>query len=158
MKSYLLPHICLFLGIILSSCDPLMVFDSYQETENERWKHGDIKIFEVEMTEASVACNVLINIRHTTDYPVSNLFVFISVEGPEGTTVRDTLEIQITDERGKWKGYGFGKIKHISRMYRKNIRFSQPGKYTFFIEQGMRQTEVPVTDVGLRIEEFKDFR
>ena len=158
MKKNLLSFIILSSLLLLQSCDPLMVYDNYIATGDEMWKHSDIKTFEVEMPDTINSYNVLVNIRHTTDYPVSNLYVFVSIKGPDGVTLRDTLEIFITDERGKWEGYGFGKIKHISRMYKRNVRFSRPGKYTFTIEQGMRQTEVPVTDVGLRIEKYKDFR
>ena len=143
---------------LLQSCDPLMIYDSYQETNQGIWHHSDIKSFEVEVIDSLTTYNLLVNIRHTTDYPYNNLFVFITTEGSSGNSIKDTLEISITDKRGKWLGYGFGKIKHISRMYKKNVRFSCPGKYVFIIEQAMRQQEVPVTDVGLRIEKFKDLR
>lgn len=147
-----------FFVIFFQSCDPLMLYDSYKNTENEKWTHKDAKNFEVKISDSLTTYNVLVNIRHTTDYPLSNLFVFITATAPSGTTVKDTLELFITDERGKWQGYGFGKIKHISRMYRKNVRFPRTGKYTFTIEQGMRLPEVPVTDVGLRIEKYRDLR
>lgn len=152
--------IFLLFGFVLlfQSCDPLMIYDNYLKTDSGKWGHGDPKSFEVEIPDSIYSYNVLVNVRHTTDYPVSNLYVFLTVNGPDGESVRDTLEIFVTDTKGKWQGYGFGKIKHISRMYRKNVRFSRPGKYTFTIDQGMRYNEVPVTDVGLRIEKFKDFR
>jgi hypothetical protein len=51
-------------------------------------------------------------------------------------------------------GNGFGDIKLISRIYRKGVRFKNSGEYTFSIEQRMRLPEIPVTDVGLRIEKY----
>lgn len=135
-----------------------MIYDSYQKTEQGIWYHSDKKRFEVEIADSMVSFNLMVNIRHTTDYPYNNLYLFILTESPAGGSVKDTLEINVTDKRGKWLGYGFGKIKHISRMYRKNIRFSHPGKYVFTIEQAMREEKVPVTDVGFRIEKFKDLR
>lgn len=156
MLRNLLPLLLLPVFVLVQSCDPLMVYDKYQKTENGEWTHADIKSYEVVVPDSTQSYNVLVNVRHSTSYPLSNLYVFITIRGPEGISVRDTLEIFVTDIRGKWQGYGFGKIKHISRMYKKNIRFSRPGTYTFTIEQAMRQAVVPVTDVGLRIEEFKD--
>jgi len=100
----------------------------------------------------------LVNFRHTTDYPKSNLFVFITTTAPTGASRRDTLEIIIAEDNGKWKGNGFGDIKLVSKEYRKAVRFAVPGKYTFEIEQGMRIPEIPVTDVGLRIEEYRELR
>jgi len=148
-------HIALGILLFLSSCDPNMVYDKYLKTEKGMWHHNDIKKFETEIPDSLQSYNLLVNIRHTTDYPSSNLFVFVTLSGPQGVSLQDTLEIFIANERGKWLGYGFGKIKHISRMYKNNIRFPHPGNYTFTIRQAVREPEVPVTDVGFRIEKYK---
>lgn len=147
--------ILLFIIVLSQACDPNMVFDMYQKTNNGSWNSNDKKIFEYEITDSLQAYNLLVNIRHTTDYPYSNLYVFITTEGPSGISLKDTLEILVTNDKGKWYGYGYGKIKHISRMYKNNIRFSKPGNYRFTLEQGIRSPEVPVTDVGFRIEKYK---
>ncbi len=102
--------------------------------------------------------NIFINIRHTTNYPKSNLYVFVTAKAPTGESRRDTVEIGIADEHGKWLGNGFGDIKLVSREYRKSVRFVYPGLYEFQIEQGMRIPEIPITDVGLRIEKYKELR
>jgi gliding motility-associated lipoprotein GldH len=135
-----------------------MVFDRYDKTEAGQWKWSDKKTFEPVMKDSLQMYNININIRHTTDYPKSNLFLFVTTTAPTGASRRDTIEIKIADDRGKWEGNGFGKIKLVSREYRKAVRFLYPGKYTFVIEQGMRMPEIPVTDVGLRIEEYRDLR
>ena len=155
MKTIIVVIITLFL---ITSCDPYMVFDQYKKTEGGQWKWSDRKTFQVIMKDSLQMYNILVNIRHTTDYPKSNLFVFLTTTAPSGISRRDTLEIIIADNRGKWEGNGFGAIKLVSREFRKAVRFLYPGKYTFEIEQGMRMPEIPVTDVGLRIEEFKELR
>ena len=144
--------------LILSSCDPDMVFDKFQKTENGKWSWADKKTFNVLITDSLKSYNILINIRHTTDYPKSNLFVFITTKAPNGHFMRDTIEIKIANDRGKWFGNGFGDIKLVSRIYRKAIRFAYKGEYTFTVEHGMRLPEIPVTDVGLRIENFINLR
>jgi gliding motility-associated lipoprotein GldH len=147
----------IFIGgiiLILSSCDPDMIYDKYQGTEKGEWKWADKKVFKVHISDSLSSYNILINIRHTTEYPKSNLFVFITTTAPNGQFMRDTVEIKIANDRGKWFGNGFGHIKLISRIYRKGVKFKYAGEYTFSIEQGMRLPEIPVTDVGLRIENF----
>ncbi len=146
------------ISFVVASCDPFMYYDEYSKTEGEQWKWSDKKTFEVEVKDSLNMFSVLVNIRHTTDYPKSNLFVFISTTSPTGASRRDTLEIIIAEDNGKWKGNGFGNIKLVSREYRKAVRFASPGIYTFEIEQGMRIPEIPVTDVGLRIEEYRELR
>lgn len=155
MKTFL---VLFGLVLLIAACDPFMVFDQYQKTGEGQWKWSDRKTFEVNMNDSLQMYNIYINIRHTTDYPKSNLFVFLTTTAPTGISRRDTLEIIIADNRGKWEGNGFSDIKLVSREYRKAIRFLYPGKYIFEIEQGMRMPEIPVTDVGFRIEEFRDLR
>jgi gliding motility-associated lipoprotein GldH len=140
--------------LILSSCDPDMVYDKYQKTEKGEWSWADKKIFKVQIADSLRTYNILINIRHTTNYPKSNLFVFVTTTAPNRQFIRDTVEIKIANDRGKWLGNGFGDIKLISRIYRKGVRFKNSGEYTFSIEQRMRLPEIPVTDVGLRIEKY----
>jgi gliding motility-associated lipoprotein GldH len=143
--------------LILSSCDPDMVYDKFQKTADGEWSWSDKKTFRVPINDSLRSYNVLINVRHTTDYPKSNLFVFITTSAPNGNFMKDTVEIKIANDRGKWLGNGFGKIKLVSRVYRKAIRFANKGEYTFTIEQAMRLPEIPVTDVGLRIENYVKF-
>jgi len=141
--------------LFLTSCDPYMHYDEYRKTEEGQWKWSDRKTFEVDMTDSLGLYDIIINFRHTTDYPKSNLYVFVTTTSPTGDSRRDTVEVIIADESGKWRGNGFSDIKLVSKDFRKAVRFLFPGKYTFEIEQGMRVPEIPVTDVGLRIEEFK---
>jgi gliding motility-associated lipoprotein GldH len=140
--------------LMICSCDPQMVYDNYQKTEGGNWSWADKKTFKVKMEDSLRQFNILINIRHTTRYPKSNLFIFITITGPDGNSMRDTVELRVADEHGRWSGYGFGDIKLISRLYKKAATFRRTGEYTFVIEQGMRLQEVPVTDVGLRIEKY----
>ena len=141
--------------LLLGACDPFMYYDNYLRTDGGEWKWSDIKHFEVDMTDSTGAYDIVLNFRHTTDYPKSNLFVFVTTKAPNGASRRDTVEVSIADDRGKWKGNGFGKIKLVSREYRRAVRVPYKGIYRFDIEQGMRIPAIPVTDVGLRVEEYR---
>jgi gliding motility-associated lipoprotein GldH len=150
--------VILGMSFLVASCDPYMVYDEYIKTDGGQWKWSDKKTFEANMKDSIDLYNIIINIRHTTEYPKSNLYVFVTTTAPSGASRRDTVEIIVADDHGKWKGNGFSDIKLISREYRKAVRFAIPGKYTFQVEQGMRMPEIPVTDVGLRIEEYKELK
>lgn len=144
--------------ILAVSCDPYRYYDKYLSAEGGQWKWSDIKRFEVAVTDSLESYDILINIRHTTAYPKSNLFVFITATAPNGNSRRDTLEITLADEKGRWRGHGFGDIKLVSREYRRAVHFPVKGVYIFEIEQGMRIPEIPVTDIGLRIEKFSELK
>ena len=148
--------ILLFISILfLTACDPGMVYDQFRETGDNMWSWDEEMVFEVDMQEPDEFYDIYINIRHTKEYPKSNLYVFLSIDGPNNAETRDTIDIAIANARGKWLGSGFGDVKFVRKKIREKVRFSFPGKYVFTIEQGMRIENVPVTDVGLRIEEYK---
>jgi len=148
----------LSLLFVISSCDPYRLYDEYSKTEEGQWKWSDKKLFQVEIEDSLKLFNIFVNIRHTTEYPKSNLFVFLTATSPTGISRRDTVELIIADDRGKWMGNGFGDIKLVSKEYRRAILFPYKGMYSFEVEQGMRIPEIPVTDVGIRIEEYKELR
>jgi len=152
MNKFLLFFVLTF---TLASCDPQMVFDKFEPTENGMWAWNDVKTFEAEIDDVTQAFNVYLNVRHTKEYPKSNLFIFVKLESPNGGILRDTVEIQIADEHGRWLGNGFGNIKFVRRLFRGNVHFASPGTYKFTLEQGMRIEKVPVTDVGVRIEKYQ---
>ncbi|MFW5644488.1 MAG: gliding motility lipoprotein GldH [Bacteroidota bacterium] len=154
MKHKLIPF-GLFISMIIVSCDPNMVYDQFQKTGNNSWAWDEELVFEADMEDSDEQYNLFINIRHTKKYPKRNLYVFLTIEGPNETVAHDTIDIAIADAGGKWLGSGFGNIKFVRKKIRENVRFAFPGKYRFTLEQGMRLEEVPVTDVGLRIEYFK---
>jgi gliding motility-associated lipoprotein GldH len=142
----------------LTSCDPAGYYDKFADTGDGSWTWDENQIFSLNVEDTLQPYNVYLNIRHTKEYPRSNLYVFLSITGPNNSTTRDTVNIPIADKRGKWYGDGFGNIRLVRHLYRKDIRFPFTGEYTFEIEQAMRIDEVPVTDVGIRIEKFNRYR
>jgi gliding motility-associated lipoprotein GldH len=70
--------------------------------------------------------------------------------------VKDTIEVILADNRGKWLGSGLGDIWDLQQIYKENIRFAQQGRYTFEYQQAMRTEKLPfILDVGLRVEKVK---
>lgn len=135
------------------SCNQGVVYDQYQSANEEGWTWKDRKEFVVDMEDTVSMHNLYIQIRHTLDYPMSNLFMFVRIEGPSGQTLTDTVNFILAHPDGKWIGSGVGKLKELRLLYRKHTVFADPGPYRFILEQGMRSPVIPVTDVGIRIEQ-----
>jgi gliding motility-associated lipoprotein GldH len=86
-------------------------------------------------------------------YPFSNLYLFITTTAPSGDFVKDTVDVILADEKGKWKGRGLGDIWDLQQLYKQNVRFAQRGTYHFEYVQAMRMEKLPfILDVGLRVE------
>ena len=150
MKRFLI-LISTALLLLLNSCDPGMVYDHFETMDKGVWNWRDPREFEVEVTDTVSTHDIFLQVRHTVEYPLSNLYMFVYVKSPSGQMLKDTVNLQLALPDGRWIGKGNGNLREIRLLYRKQTRFGQPGLYTFTLEQGMRNPQLPVTDIGIRI-------
>ena len=137
----------------LLSCDPDRVFEKNIRLPDGIWEWAHIVRFDLAIEDTISSYNLYINVRNANLYPMSNLYLFITTTAPSGHSIRDTVEVVLADEKGKWLGSGLGDIWDLQQAYKKNIRFAQKGKYSFEYEQAMRVERLPfIMDVGLRVE------
>ena len=139
-------------ALFLCSCDPRGVYDQYVRVEGDGWSWHDKMLFQVDMSDTTSLHNMYLQIRHTVDYPMSNLYLFVDLEGPGGEQLRDTVHLVLAAPDGRWLGRGTGKYRELALLYREHIVFAQPGVYKVALEQAMRKNKLPITEVGLRIE------
>jgi len=146
--------VLLSVAFVLFSCDRFRIYEKNNEIIGNAWKSSDIMTYNVDITDTGKPYNLYINIRNSGMYSYSNLYLFIKTRFPDSTYFLDTVECVLADETGKWLGKGTGNVIFNRIPYKMNFRFPQKGNYAFYIEQGMRVTELSdIMDVGLRIEE-----
>lgn len=132
------------------------MFEKNQTVENASWPDSKILRYEYTSSDTLNPKDFFINLRHTGLYKYNNIFLFVTTIAPNGQSLKDTVEFTIADNKGKWIGSGIGDIHDIRLAYRRNVRFGQTGNYVFYIQHGMRETELKdITDVGIRIESAK---
>ena len=129
-----------------------MVYDQYTQPRKGLWSWQDAREFHVDITDTVSLHNIYLQVRHTVDYPMSNLYMFVHVKGPSGQHLKDTVNLVLAASGWKWTGKGTGNLRELLFLYRKQTKFRIPGTYTFTLEQAMRNPELPVTDLGVRIE------
>ena len=104
--------------------------------------------------------DVFIDVRHTGEYPFSDLFLFVDLTGPGGRTARDTVECLLADPSGQWYGKGLGFIfadrYQAKVLYKLGNRFPAGGRYSITLEQAMRTDKLEgVLDIGVSVERSK---
>ena len=142
-------------GIVLlfSACDKSRVYEENVKIPGFEWNADNVLTFEVPITDTVSAYNMYFNIRNASGYAFSNLFLFFTVRSPDGKRERDTVELKLADESGKWLGHGLGDIWDNRILFKENFRFPVTGTYYFEMEQGMRVDPlVYIMDAGIRIE------
>jgi len=147
----------IFLSLLFLSCDTNKVFEEYIAVDNNIWKKEDRADFVFEVVDTTSPHNIYINIRNTGDYSFSNLYLFLTIKGPNGNYTIDTVNCQLADNRGKWLGSGVGDLWDLKIPYIGNFKFAQQGKYIVSYEQAMRVKNglKGISDIGLRIERSK---
>jgi gliding motility-associated lipoprotein GldH len=141
------------LVLICFSCDKQKVFEEFVSIDGPSWNSNNILHFNVNMADSAQAYNVLLSVRNSGKYEFSNLYLFVTAHSPNGSFIRDTVEIALADDRGKWLGKGAASMYTTYYPYRQNIRFPVRGIYTFDVEQAMWIKDLKnISDIGLRIE------
>lgn len=138
--------------LAFTACDQQMVYDQYFTAENGLWTWKDVAEFEIAISDTVSIHNMYIQVRHSVDYPMSNLYMFVVLKGPSGQFTRDTVNLELATPDGQWIGRGSGKLREIRYLLRKQFRFGEPGNYLVYVEQAMRRQGLPVRDVGIRVE------
>ena len=143
----------LFAILTISSCDPNRVYEKNTKIPDGVWYQDNIVRFELLVEDTLSSHNLYVNVRNANLYPMRNLYLYITTTAPSGHAIRDTVDVILADDRGKWLGSGLGDIWDLQQMYKENVRFAQRGKYIFEYEQAMRTKRLPfILDVGLRVE------
>ncbi len=138
--------------MVLVSCNTNVVFNQNVELPTEGWYKNNAVAFNIDITDSIANYNFGLDIRNTTNYRYSNLYVFLITEFPNGNISRDTIECVLANHEGKWLGKGWGDIKENRIILKSNLRFPLTGSYRFLIQQAMRvDTLTGIHDVGLSL-------
>jgi gliding motility-associated lipoprotein GldH len=143
-----------------TSCDSNRVFDAYKSVPN-KWHKDSIIEFNITPPDSILPYDLFVNIRNTSDYKYSNLFLIVEMNFPNGKVVNDTLEYLMTKPNGAFLGTGFSDVKENKLWYKEGVIFSETGEYKVKIQHAMRENGnikgvenlEGITDVGFRIEQ-----
>jgi len=146
--------------ILLLSAILLMLVSCRKKTEYEEfaavpeaWNNRNLVHFNVNITDTVTPQNVYISVRHSGKYEFSNLYLFVTAQSPDGNVRRDTVEMILANEHGKWQGKGAASVFTFYYPYKSHIRFPVPGIYRFTIEQAMWIRDLKnISHMGLMIE------
>ena len=141
----------------LSSCDRNRLFEENKTIKNNEWDQNASLEFTAVVPDTVKSYNVYINVRNAGFYRFSNLYLFVNTFFPGGQIQRDTLECTLAAPDGQWLGEGLGDIWDSRILFKRNVRFPQPGEYRFELIQAMRINPLPgIMDAGIRIEKAED--
>ncbi|HCP41481.1 MAG TPA: hypothetical protein DIT65_06775 [Cryomorphaceae bacterium] len=150
----LLPFLIVFL---LASCGKNVVLDQLHSFEGSTWYMDSVVTVVWEPKQSDDPVFMSMYIRHSTDYPYNNLFLFRSIESTQGVEYTDTVNVALADPLGVWNGTGMSNVKTLEIPIGQGaVRFREDERYTLKITQGMRDTVLyGIQNVGVRFEQIK---
>tara|TARA_B110000971_G_scaffold213706_1_gene244854 strand:- start:399 stop:875 length:477 start_codon:yes stop_codon:yes gene_type:complete len=129
-----------------------IVFNEYIDISNSQLSTLDTVVFQTNILDTSNIHDIFLQLRTSTDYKWSNMFIFSEIDFPNSKTRTDTFEIVLMDKKGHWKGNKSGIIINYNYFLYKNIKFPIKGNYKFRFVQAMRDTVLEeVKSIGLKI-------
>jgi len=147
----ILTGICVVFCFI--SCGNKAVYEQVRSVPSGGWDYKEKIGFEYVISDINIAYDVSLHIRNTKGYSYSNLWLFIDTKSPDGNFQRDTLEVLLADEKGRWLGKSSQSINTMLLPYRVNVKFPARGIYFTTIQHAMRDTTLThITDIGIRID------
>ncbi len=85
------------------------------------WAYGESYVYMPDIQDSIAAGRLALLVRHTNDYPFSNLWVEVQSQQPQGQGVQvvtDTFCIALADVYGNWLGRGTGAtIEKLDTLY-----------------------------------------
>ena len=94
---------------VFISCDKNNVYQQFFDIHENTWHKDSLINFELTDLDTSVSYKMFLNIRHGVEYKYQNIFLFSKTDHN-----KDTLEIYLCDNAGKWYGKGWGDVKEVT--------------------------------------------
>jgi gliding motility-associated lipoprotein GldH len=144
------------LATLILACTKNSYYEKSYSFEKNTWNLKVKPRFKVEIKDTSKIYVMSVTFRTSTDYPFSNVWMYLNTQDPSKKKERQPFEIKITNPDGTWIGRKSGTI--VENMYHfQPFKFPKKGVYFFQLEQGVIQDELDeVLDVGIRLEEIQN--
>lgn len=110
--------------------------------------------FDIPADDTANRYNVFIVLRHTDAYNYNNIWIRGTVKLPGDPTAHsERYDLQLATNDKGWLGSGMEDIYEHRVQIQDQTKFTHPGKYSFTLEQIMREDPLKhVLNVGVRIE------
>lgn len=152
-KIKLFLFIFLTLTGFLACQDTQTVVDSNIEIADRNWSYTEKIQVPLIIENTDIPYNIYLNLRHTSSYRYSNIFLLIHMISPDGRRTTERKEFKLALPDGQWLGSGSGDMYSYQIPLKEKYRFSLKGKYLIELEQNMRDNPLDyVSDAGIRIE------
>lgn len=137
---------------LLQSCGEQPYFDEVYSFDDKSWDKKDTAVYVVDVQDTVMTHDFILSLRTSTDYLYSDLWIYIMVTAPDGSTSKVAQKIPMARPDGSWIGNVSGTLVE-SRLRFDSKPFPIKGEYVFKLLNATQEKSIPnIMDIGLRIE------
>ena len=143
---FLLLTICL-----LTACKQSTVYYHNEDTPESGWEKNDLLTFAVDRLDADATYQEELAMRISNKYPFMRLTLIVKqTVYPAGTTMTDTLDCNLIDERGNAIGQGVSQYQYLFPL--KTLQLHRGDSLHLSVRHDMKREILPgITDVGVKL-------
>ena len=148
----------LFVALLFTivSCDSARTYEKWVDFDEMQWSADSIVTFDMELGDSLAEYDLVFGVRNTNLYPYQNLWLMMSLDGPDSISFQDTIQLQLAKIDGEWLGTRGAHLYTTMLPLYRDVKFYKPGSYALSIMHGMR-TETGnldgIASIGFRIEQ-----
>jgi len=156
MKNQKYSWLFFVLLFVTLGCNNSKVFEEYKKFDNLSWHRFNYLEFEVPVDDTETAFDIFLSLRHLPEFPHKQLPVNFTIYSPSGEMRTADHVLELNDEAGNSLSKCLGDFCDVSILLREDFNFSEPGIYSFRVENKWTKVDLPgITEVGLLIEKSK---
>jgi gliding motility-associated lipoprotein GldH len=148
--------ICVFIFLVLSSCETNRIYETNHDFEDRTWKLNDPQEFEFRIEDLEKKYNLYFNVRNSLDYPYSRIFITYHLQDSVGNELQSKLNTQDLFDQKTGVPFGSSSVGDIydhQFLLLNEYQFKLRGKYKLKLEQYTRQdTLLGIMAIGVRVE------
>lgn len=138
--------------ITLVSCQKSVVYKEYHKFDNYTWGRFEKVRFEIPIEEAGITADIVLSVRHITQYPYDNLPVNIILTTPSGEERIMQKDFMLKDAEGEFKGSVAGDLWDFEETLWPRFLFTEKGMYILEFENLIPKMGIPgLDDMGVKV-------
>lgn len=160
MKNIIFATFSLMAMFLMSACGKeKIVFEKEYPIQDSAWTYADSLSFAFNIADTSALYDIVVHIKHRSDYGFQNLYTRINTTFPTGNRRSQVLNFDLADNTGKWNGKKDGDYRDFEVKIQENAFFNQTGQHIITLEQLMRKESlVGFKNIGLEVIEKQEKR
>ncbi|MDO5571195.1 MAG: gliding motility lipoprotein GldH [Bacteroidales bacterium] len=146
--------IFLFILSLFAACiDKNTVYNKSLVSYPKGWTHTDSLKWIASINDSASFYEIGIGIRNDYNYKYQNIGLeFTIIDSSDSVLYKDTLDIRLTNDDGKWKEKGWGSLINSSTLIKSKYSFPVSGDYLFVVRQAMKDHNIyGIESINLKI-------